>query len=190
MPSILKTWIDDIWIVTGAIWLVAALTAKPANRVQSITSRLAQVAILVFAFVLIFTNDLRFPPLSDRFLPRSPALYYSAVVLTFAGCAFALWARFFLGRNWSGMVTIKKDHELIRTGPYAVVRHPIYAGFLLALLGTMLAIGEIRALLGVVVATIGFRLKSLIEEDFMVQQFGAEYVQYKRRVKALVPLIW
>jgi protein-S-isoprenylcysteine O-methyltransferase Ste14 len=104
--------------------------------------------------------------------------------------AFAIWARFYLGRNWSGTVTVKQDHKLIRTGPYAVVRHPIYAGFGLAILGTAIAIGEVRGLAATVTALIGMALKSRLEEEFMTEQFGAEYVQYKKDVKAMIPFIW
>ncbi len=95
-----------------------------------------------------------------------------------------------MGRNWSGTVTVKQDHKLIRTGPYAVARHPIYAGLGLAILGTAIAIGEVRGLAATVAALIGMALKSRLEEEFMTEQFGAEYVQYKKDVKAMIPFIW
>jgi protein-S-isoprenylcysteine O-methyltransferase Ste14 len=112
------------------------------------------------------------------------------VDMTFAGVAFAIWARLHIGRNWSGTVTIKADHKLIRTGPYAIVRHPIYSGFLTAVLGTAIAIGEVRGLFAFVAAFIGVKLKAGLEEEFMTEQFGDEYVQYQREVKAFIPFVW
>jgi protein-S-isoprenylcysteine O-methyltransferase Ste14 len=103
-----------------------------------------------------------------------------------------MWARVRLGSNWSAMVTVKQDHELILRGPYAVVRHPIYSGFLLALAGTAIAVGEIRAFIGLGVAFIGFFLKSAAEERFMREEFSEfsdEYARYSQRVKRLIPFI-
>lgn len=87
-------------------------------------------------------------------------------------------------------MTVKEDHELVRSGPYGLVRHPIYTGILLAALGTSLAYGRIRCFLGVLVLTVAFKTKSLLEERFMQEQFGTQYVSYKQDVKALVPFIW
>ncbi len=178
------------WILVGVIWLITSVISKPAVRVQSTGSRAVQVVLTVLAFLLLFDKDLRVGPLAWRFVSESPLIWGIGAALTIAGIVFAIGARFFLGTNWSSMVTVKENHQLIRRGPYAIVRHPIYSGLLLALAGTALAFGEIRGLLAIVLATVGFRLKSLTEESFMVEQFGAEYVQYRRDVKALIPFIW
>lgn len=106
------------------------------------------------------------------------------------GVAFAIWARVFLGGNWSSAVTIKADHELVRNGPYALVRHPIYSGTLLALLGTSIVFHAMRGLLAFGVAFLALRIKSRREEVFMMQEFGAEYVGYMKTVKALIPFVW
>ena len=98
-------------------------------------------------------------------------------------------ARFFLGRNWSGIVTIKQGHTLVRKGPYRFVRHPIYTGLLLAIFGTALAIGEIRALIGAGLVFALFVHKISLEESFMTEQFGADYADYRRNVKALIPFV-
>jgi protein-S-isoprenylcysteine O-methyltransferase len=94
-----------------------------------------------------------------------------------------------LGGNGSATVTVKPDHRLIRQGPYTIVRHPIYTGFLLGLLGTALALGELRGIVGLALAFIGWRMKSRLEEAFMAAQFGAEYTEYQREVKALIPFV-
>jgi protein-S-isoprenylcysteine O-methyltransferase Ste14 len=128
-------------------------------------------------------------PLAWRLLPAWPAIAWTGLALTVIGCAFAIWARLSLGRNWSGTVTVKEGHQLMRRGPYAVVRHPIYSGGLLALLGTALVVGELRGLLGVALAFLGWGTKLRLEEAFMSEQFGAEYTRYRREVKALIPFV-
>jgi protein-S-isoprenylcysteine O-methyltransferase Ste14 len=113
-----------------------------------------------------------------------------SVAVTALGIGFAVWARFTLGRNWSGTVTVKKDHELVQRGPYAISRHPIYSGAVLAVLGTVMAFGTVRAALVVPVVVVAFRMKMAVEERFMTEQFGAAYADYRQRVKGLIPLVW
>jgi protein-S-isoprenylcysteine O-methyltransferase Ste14 len=101
----------------------------------------------------------------------------------------AVWARVFLGANWSATVTIKQDHEIIRNGPYALVRHPIYSGFLLGMLGTAIAIGEVRGLIAWGLAFLGWWLKLQTEERFLLEQFGTQYLKYRKETKALIPFV-
>jgi protein-S-isoprenylcysteine O-methyltransferase Ste14 len=101
--------------------------------------------------------------------------------------AFAIWARRHIGRNWSGQVTIRKEHELIRTGPYARIRHPIYTGILLALAGTALAIGEYRAILAFAVIAIGFIVKAKREESFLAMQFGPAFDEHRQQTGFFLP---
>jgi protein-S-isoprenylcysteine O-methyltransferase Ste14 len=182
--------IDYAWLAVMVIWLIAAANRKRAVRIYRGRSRVFQVIILIVAFFLVFDSDLAIGFLGWRLVPATPNVQILGLAITLAGLGFALWARFFLGRNWSGEVTVKKDHQLIRGGPYTIVRHPIYSGFLLGLLGTAVAFGELRGFIGLVLAAIGWRLKSLVEERFMTEQFGDEYTTYKQDVKALVPFIW
>jgi len=180
--------VNALWIVLVTVWLVGALQASPAVRRQPIRSRLAYVLLLVAASLLMWRRP--FGLLGARFVPHTELVGWIGVGVAVLGIALAIAARVFLGRNWSGAVTVKKDHELIRRGPYAVVRHPIYSGILLGLLGTAIVVGEARVLIGVALFAVGFRVKSLAEEQFMEDQFGGEYGEYKRRVKALVPWVW
>ena len=103
------------------------------------------------------------------------------------GFGFAVWARIVLGRNWSGIVTVKEDHTLITRGPYEWVRHPIYTGILLALLGTAVTLGTVLNLVEVPVVALAFWLKMRPEERFMLETFGEQYAVYRRQVKALIP---
>lgn len=190
MQTEIAKWIGYLWIGFLLVWGIAAITQKRTVRRDSSSSRFLQLALAVVAAVLLFDRSLSLGLLERPFLPKGAASTYLGFVLTIAGIGFALCARFFIGRNWSGAVTVKKDHELIRTGPYSVVRHPIYTGVLLGLLGTAMAMGPIRGLLGVGVAALALWIKSRREEVFMSEQFGADYAQYKQKVKALIPFVW
>jgi protein-S-isoprenylcysteine O-methyltransferase Ste14 len=159
-------------------------------RRQSLGSRLSEVLPLFAAFVLLRGNPGLVHSLSARFVPRTFEWQVGGAALTVAGLAIAVWARFYLGANWSATVTVKQDHQLIRSGPYSVVRHPIYSGVLLAMLGTAMYVGEIRGLFAVALATWAWKRKSRVEEAFMESEFGDQYVLYRRHVKALIPFLW
>jgi protein-S-isoprenylcysteine O-methyltransferase Ste14 len=127
--------------------------------------------------------------LTRRVLPRGNGPLLVGAVLVAAGLAFAIWARRHLGRNWSSSVVLKQDHALIRSGPYRWVRHPIYTGILLALLGTAVTIGELRAAIGFALFVVSFVLKSRAEEKWMREVFP-EYEQYRGNTAALIPGIY
>jgi protein-S-isoprenylcysteine O-methyltransferase Ste14 len=181
-------WIYGAWIVFGVIWLLTAGFSKKTSRSQSAGSRLWQGALAASGFVLLFSGIA--PGFLDRrLLPEWPVFEWVALAITMAGILFAIWARFVLGRNWSATVTIKQDHEIVCRGPYAVVRHPIYSGTTLAMLGTAIYFASFRGLLAVGLTFLGWWLKSRTEESFMLQQFGEQYRRYQREVKALIPFV-
>jgi len=122
-----------------------------------------------------------------HFMPRTPLIQSAGILLTAAGIAFAIWARFYLGQNWSSAVSIKVGHQLIRTGPYQWVRHPIYSGLLVALLGTALARGKMISLVALPLFFLGFWIKSRMEEQFMRKTFCQKYADYSQSTGALVP---
>ena len=178
------------WIAIGLIWLAAAFSNKRTARRQDLGTLVVHVFMLGLAFKLLFSDLFRRSFLGWRFVPASDAIGWIGFAITVAGVAFAIWARLSIGRNWSGTVTVKQDHELVQNGPYSLVRHPIYSGLALAVLGTALAVGEMRCLLAFVLVLFEFKRKSLLEERFMIEQFGVQYVQYRREVKALVSFVW
>jgi protein-S-isoprenylcysteine O-methyltransferase Ste14 len=112
------------------------------------------------------------------------------IAITVAGLAFAIWARAYLGANWSSAVTVKIGHQLIRTGPYRWVRHPIYTGMISAMVGTAIVRDQVRAVTAVVLLYLGFKVKSKIEERTMAETFGAQYETYSRTTGAIVPRLW
>jgi protein-S-isoprenylcysteine O-methyltransferase Ste14 len=125
--------------------------------------------------------------LAVRVIPSTSLVAVLSAALVVAGAALAVWARHCLGANWSGNVVVKQNHELIRTGPYRHVRHPIYTGILLMALGTALELGTVATLTGSVLLGVSFWWKLRMEETFMHEEFGDAYVIYRREVKALIP---
>src|ERR1700720_4754947 len=171
--------IPAMWLAWAALWIVAAFYTKATRWRESIGSPARHVVPFLFFFVLLTARVVA----PGRLLPLLGAL------LVGAGLGLAVWARWHLGRNWSGVVTLKQDHALIRTGPYRAIRHPIYTGLLLALVGTAAAIGEWPGVLAVICALAGILWKLRVEEERMRQTF-AEYEQYRKGTAALIPLLY
>ena len=176
-----------MWLLWALYWLWASRQAKPSERREPIASRLLHVLPLLLAVWLLWSDRVPVSFLDERFLPGATWGFWFAAVLTALGLLFAVWARVYIGRNWSGVVTIKQGHELIDTGPYALVRHPIYTGLLVAFIGSAVARGEWRGVLAVLVAWAALWRKLRLEERWMTERFGEKYVAYCGRVPALVP---
>jgi protein-S-isoprenylcysteine O-methyltransferase Ste14 len=178
-----------VWCAWLFTWLVFSLRVKDTVRRQATLPRLLNTGLLVCVFGLLWAQQLPAPALMERFLPASQWQFWVPLgaALTLVGLLFTVWARIYLGRNWSGVASIKADHELVTGGPYALVRHPIYSGLALAFIGSALAIGQWRGVLAVALGFIAFTHRIVVEESFMRQQFGAAYEQYAQRIRALVP---
>jgi protein-S-isoprenylcysteine O-methyltransferase Ste14 len=114
---------------------------------------------------------------------------WAGVAITVLGFAITFWARFTLGGNWSSSVTIKVEHELVRSGPYRWVRHPIYTGIIVAMAGTAVARDQWRGVVAVALMWVAFTIKRLKEESFMRQTFGAHYDEYSQATGAIFPLL-
>jgi protein-S-isoprenylcysteine O-methyltransferase Ste14 len=178
-----------LWLVFIAVWIAMARGGKAIAERESVSSRLSHYLPLAIGVYLLAAPHVPIAPLDDRFAPLALWPVRLGAALTLAGVAFAIWARMWIAGNWSSDVTLKRDHELIVDGPYALVRHPIYTGILLALIGTALAVGEWRAALAVVLAGAAFWRKLTIEEAVMRRQFGEAYARYAARVPALIPFV-
>lgn len=178
-----------LWLLFLAYWLWSARGVKRSARGEPALSRFFK-----YWLPIIVTIGLMWPAdwyqgtaLGQRFVPLAPWPAWLGLLLGAAGLLFACYARSILGRNWSAVVQVKQDHELIERGPYRYVRHPIYTGILLGLLGTALLLGEWRALLGFVIMFVSFWRKLRLEESWLGEYFGPAYGDYSRRVKALIP---
>lgn len=176
-----------VWIGIAAVWVVASLGAKRAVRYQSDRSRAVQASLTIAAYLFLFSPSFHPGLLARNLVPAWPSTHALGLLLLLAGCLLAIWARVALGGNWSANVTVKQGHTLITRGPYALVRHPIYSGLLLAALGTAIVFGRASGFLGFALLFSGFWIKSHTEEAFMQQEFGQQYTRYKQRVRALIP---
>jgi protein-S-isoprenylcysteine O-methyltransferase Ste14 len=187
-PHLYRHLIAWLWIAWALFWLVMALRTKRTQRREPFASRLSYVAIGVIGGVLIASHRLPWAGVMNlRLWPRAALTYWLGLALLAAGLAFAVWARLHLGSNWSGAVTVKEGHELIRTGPYAYVRHPIYTGILAGVLGTAICSGTLRAALGFAIIAAALLVKTRTEERFMSETFPAEYPDYAASVPGLIP---
>jgi protein-S-isoprenylcysteine O-methyltransferase Ste14 len=190
MALLYRYLIPAVWLSWAIYWWILARHNKVAVRRESSMSRLSHLGPLLIALWLLWAPDVPLPVLGKRFLPVAAWPFWTGFALTTAGIVFAVWARRHLGGNWSGIVTIKENHELIKTGPYAIVRHPVYTGLLLAFIGSAIARGDWQGLLAVALAAAAFYHKLRIEERWMREQFGAAYQEYSLRVPALVPYVF
>lgn len=187
MPLIYKWLLPGLWLAWCAYWIYSARGLKPVARHEALGSRLLHIVPLALAVLLIAADRSPWDWLDARFVPPSPAGFWLGSAVTAAGLLFAVWARRHIGANWSGTVTVKQGHELITTGPYAVVRHPIYTGLITAFLGCALALGQWRGLLATAIVTLALWRKLRHEERWMQQEFGEAYRSYRARVRALLP---
>lgn len=179
-----------LWAVWAAYWVGAAfLNRKPSLRRESTGSWLSWRLLTVAAWILLFA-PVSVAGLGQRFVPSTDFGSSLGLALCLAGLLYSVWARRVLGSNWSSVVTVKDQHQLIQRGPYAYTRHPIYTGILSAALGTALVAGQWRALLGLACLAAAFQLKLSVEERFMREQFGERYDAYAARVKRLLPWIY
>ena len=177
-----------MWLGWVGYWLAAARNVKPMARREPFASRLLHVVPLTVAAALLLPSHFPIRPLGERFLSGTWPFWFGAM-FTLAGLLFTVWARVHLGTNWSGTIQIKEDHELITSGPYRFVRHPIYTGLLMAFVGSALARADWRGVLAAIIVFAALWRKLRIEEQRMREQFGSAYDEYAARVPALVPFI-
>jgi protein-S-isoprenylcysteine O-methyltransferase Ste14 len=182
--------IGSAWALWVLYWWVSAARVKRTVRREPLSSRAAHFIPMLVAAVLLITP--RRPDnlfLFGRFVADTALLEDLATLMVIAGLLFAVWARVHLGSNWSGRVCVKENHELIRSGPYHWVRHPIYTGLLLAILGTALVVGEWRGLVATALMVVSFWRKLRVEERVMRETFGDAYRQYCEHTTALIPFV-
>jgi len=175
------------WVVFVAYWAFGALKTRRTVSKESLASRYGVLALEIFGFALLFLDDTGIEFLDRHIVPQTYALAAAGVAFTWIGIAIAVWARYHLGQYWSARVTLKEDHQLIRTGPYAHFRHPIYSGLDLAALGGALAIGEVRSVLGLALIVLGYWMKARTEERMLSAQFGEAFTEHCRHTGFLVP---
>ena len=183
--------IGDLWMLFALYWLVSALNRKKTKRRESIAQRLLYILPLFVAFFLLFDGAfngfVRRGWLATHFVPHTALVQWLGVAITVAGMAIACWARLHLGANWSGVVTLKENHELIRTGPYRTIRHPIYTGILLAFVGNVIQLGQVRGLIALAIIGLSFYVKARREESFLGQEFGPKFNEHTQHTGMFLP---
>jgi protein-S-isoprenylcysteine O-methyltransferase Ste14 len=187
-----KTVFDLAWVGWLCYWLGEPLYERARGRAKAVARRgrgaLVSLLLLIGAFGVLqisFTGPLGF--LGPGRSPSSPPILLLGLLLGFAGLSFSIWARAFLGSNWSATPVLKQGQELVTTGPYAVVRNPIYLGLTIAIVGTGLVFGGYRILLSVACMLLFSWVRIREEERLMSEQFGEVFEAYKGRVRAFLP---
>jgi protein-S-isoprenylcysteine O-methyltransferase Ste14 len=178
-----------IWLAWVTSWVVASFwSGRTKTHVATWNSLTYRLPIL-FGAILLAPQTAQFLGEKPLYNPGNAGTYALAAV-TVAGISFTWWARIHLGRFWSNAITHKEDHRIIDTGPYGMVRHPIYTGLIVAILATGVAVGTVTALLGAVLICFGEWQKARMEEGFLTAELGADvYEPYCRRVPMIVPFL-
>lgn len=178
-----------IWIGWIVSWMAAAFwSARTEKRIATAPVWVSRLALVAGAALLAHAG---------RRLLHEHMLWhvgydgaYALAGVTLLGILFAWWARIHLGRLWSGTITRKQGHHVVDTGPYALVRHPIYTGLITAIVATAAAQATVTGLIGAALIVFGLWLKARVEEDFLTAELGADaYGAYRRRVPMLVPFL-
>ncbi len=184
-PLLIDFW---FWLALFAVWLIAGFFVHKTKTRENFLQRAKYVIPLYAGFYLLFAKR-PFGPLDYRLYDNN-AVGWLGTLITAAGVLFATWARFTIGRMWSGFITLKQGHKLITTGPYAIARHPIYTGFVAAALGTAVSAARIDAFSGFASITSAFVFKYRREETLLITVFVDEYLGFKKKTPALFPLGW
>jgi len=190
MPAPYWTIISVSWAVFWIYWSFATPRRLPTKRKAARAFTVLNTGFLYLGFLLILLGRSAPGLLGLLVVPQTILIDVIGTVVVIAGVAFAIWSRQSLKNNWSGVVVITEGQQFIQTGPYAIVRHPIYAGMLLALFGTTLVASTVGSLLGFVLAIISLWQKAYVEEQFLMVEFGDQYANYQHEVKFLIPFIY
>jgi protein-S-isoprenylcysteine O-methyltransferase Ste14 len=176
-----------LWIAFQVYWGVAAKSAAASVRRESAKSRAVHQNLLMAGLLLLFVPV---PWLDRRVLPDGVSWVFAGLALHAASLGLAIAARRTLGRNWSGEITQKVEHQLVRTGPYRFVRHPIYTAILGMSVGTALVSGDLHAFIGVALVGAAYARKIRLEERNLDEVFGSAYDEYRRSTWAILPPIY
>ncbi len=176
------------WGIYLLYWAVSSFSQKPSTEKPKSVSYFVAVFLFGSSFMMILVPELF--NLSAIPINKSLLLDITSMLICASGLAVCVWARTNLAGNWSNTLDFKKGHELIQSGPYKLIRHPIYAGFLLMFLGSAMATSKLGGIIGFVILLAGCLLRIRLEEDLMMKHFPVEYCEYKKNTKALVPFLW
>jgi protein-S-isoprenylcysteine O-methyltransferase Ste14 len=190
MPAPYWVIISVCWAIFWIYWSLATRRRFPLKRKVARSFTVLNTGLLYLGFVLILLGRSVPDLLGLLVMPQAILMNIIGTVFAIVGIAFAIWSRQSLRNNWSGVVAIMEGQQFLQSGPYTIVRHPIYAGMLLALFGTTLVAATISSLLGFVLAVVSLWQKAQAEEQFLIVEFGEPYAKYQREVKFLIPFLY
>jgi protein-S-isoprenylcysteine O-methyltransferase Ste14 len=177
-----------IWAAFGIYWwVVAGFRSRPEHTAEPSSRRVLRLFILLVTFTLLFARWTAVGPLGWRMFGQTAGTRYLGCGLAMTGIAVALWARIHLGQFWSDKVVLKVDHQLIRTGPYAHLRHPIYSGVLLGVAGTAIVLDEFRGGLAFVILLVNYWIKAKGEDRILALAFAGQFAEHKSHAGFLLP---
>lgn len=178
------------WVGFGAYWVIAARRLRRARTSESPVFRVFRLLLLAVTFTLLFAEWTAAGCLGGRLFIPKPSVSYVGFTLAIVGMAIAIWARISLGQYWSDKVVLKVDHQLIRSGPYARVRHPIYSGVLLGVAGSALIVDQWRGVLAFLLLFTNYLVKAKREDDILAGAFGEDFADHKKRAGFLLPRLY
>jgi protein-S-isoprenylcysteine O-methyltransferase Ste14 len=175
------------WLALFIVFVVFALRTNRIQSKEAVPKRILDKALLWASYVLIFTSGPIYGVFNRRIIPPASLAIQIGAAVALLGLLLTLWARIVLGRYWSGIVALKEDHQLVRSGPYAVVRHPLYTGLITAAYGTAFAQDHWNCLLGALLMTVCFLRRAQSEDELMSSRFGQAFEEYRRQTGQIVP---
>jgi len=182
--------LEWMWIAFGVYWLIAARRVKAARTTESPIYRVFRLLVLVITFTLLFAKWTAVGFLGRHFFPQTQLLAYIGFASALAGMAIAVWARMSLGHYWSDKIVLKVDHQLVRSGPYARMRHPIYSGVLLGVAGSALLVDEWRGVLAFLVLLTNYTVKANREDAILAEAFAEDFEEHKKCAGFLLPRLF
>jgi protein-S-isoprenylcysteine O-methyltransferase Ste14 len=178
------------WVAFGVYWLIAARRVKAARTTESPIYRVFRLLLLVITFTLLFAKWTAVGFLGRHFFPQTQLLAYIGFASALAGMALAVWARMSLGHYWSDKIVLKVDHQLVRSGPYARMRHPIYSGVLLGVAGSALVVDEWRGVLAFLLLLTNYVIKAKREDKVLAEAFAEDFEEHKKCAGFLLPRLF
>lgn len=189
-PIVPPSWVVILGVTWAGLGLSWVSPRKAEHSGENPLYRLVRLFVGAITFSLLFWRATAIGILGKRFVLDRNETAELGFALCITGLGLATWARIHLGRYWSDKVVIQAEHRLVRSGPYARMRHPIYSGVLLAIVGTALVVGEVRALLALVVMSINYTIKAKREDKILALRFGKEFRDYRAHSGLLIPRFW
>ena len=191
MSEHIKNGLTITWLVVLAYWFISGLRAKKVESQEPVLKRFLFYRLpLIVALLLLGPGEwFGHTLIRENFVEHTNLVGTIGLILSILGAIIACWARYTLGKNWSLSVQKKENHELIQNGMYKIVRHPIYTGLLLLFIGNTIIVGDYRGIIAVLIVFVSFWFKLKKEEKLLTENFGNQYVEYKKRTKAIIPFL-